>query len=749
MSTCHGETRGSAASVLLTIAALASSGTAFAQVSSETPPVAAQEAPIPGSRQPPTDGWHDLFTQLVTEFRRMAGGWQVLAEEVQSQLAAHGDDGTANWFFPAFLTGLMALAVGALIALLFAWWLRRRFSTVSERPPKNRLERLSRIYAASLLRLALIAVLLVGAIVPAAAFGDDSVGWHVTVGGILLTAASVGVIWVILSSCLEPHASHLRIVAFSDTEAVRLFRHLMAVGVIGACLLGIHRWTLLLGVSIEALKPPLVVITALMAGALIVIAVANRKPVARLIAGTAERDGSPLRRAIGRAWPVLASICFLLSAILGIFRILLDRPNAIGLVGMPILAIIISFAVYGVALVLIDSLEARRQARIRSAETLVESVGEPGAAAGVTRRSDEEIGNAAILVASRRADEVAPETDHFSLLQPLLERAAATGSIALGFYLLARLWGIDEAVGANVSSAVVEIVAVLLLAYVAYQAAKLWIDRKIADEVRRAMATGASLGAASSRLGTLLPIFRIFLLVTLLTITAMIVLSRMGIDIGPLLAGAGIVGVAVGFGSQTLVKDIISGAFFLVDDAFRIGEYIDLGAAAGTVEKINIRSMQLRHADGPLATVPFSTISLVSNLSRDFAVVKLTLRLPYDADLQRAAKIIKLLGQDLLQDPEIGGYFLEPVKSQGIQALEDSAMILRVKFMTTPGHQYEVSRAVYGRILERFNQEGIRFAPREVRVSIADSDPDDPKPKSSKQRTRAATAAAHADIDEA
>jgi small-conductance mechanosensitive channel len=133
----------------------------------------------------------------------------------------------------------------------------------------------------------------------------------------------------------------------------------------------------------------------------------------------------------------------------------------------------------------------------------------------------------------------------------------------------------------------------------------------------------------------------------------MVVLSELGVNIAPLFAGAGVVGLAVGFGAQTLIRDIFSGAFYLIDDAFRKGEYIDIGSAKGVVEKISIRSMQLRHHRGALTTVPFGEIQQVENFSRDWAVMKLAFRVTYDTDVDKMRKIIKKFGKELLEDEDI------------------------------------------------------------------------------------------------
>lgn len=189
-----------------------------------------------------------------------------------------------------------------------------------------------------------------------------------------------------------------------------------------------------------------------------------------------------------------------------------------------------------------------------------------------------------------------------------------------------------------------------------------------------------------------------------------------GLPAYSIVTGLGVGGIAIGFGAQALVRDIFSGIFFLVDDAFRPGEYIDTGAGKGFVEQVSIRSVQLRHHTGPLQTIPFGEIKKVNNFSRDWVVIKLSFRLPFGTDTEFVRKLIKNLGQDLLNDPEIGHQFLEPLKSQGIHDVDDFGIIMRVKFMTKPGEQFTLRRLIYLRIQELFRQNGIEFAGREVRV---------------------------------
>ena len=132
--------------------------------------------------------------------------------------------------------------------------------------------------------------------------------------------------------------------------------------------------------------------------------------------------------------------------------------------------------------------------------------------------------------------------------------------------------------------------------------------------------------------------------------------------------------------------------------------------------------MQLRHQNGPLNTIPFGEIKHLKNYSRDWVIMKLPLRLTFDTDIEKVRKLVKKLGQKLLEDPEIGPKFMQPLKCQGVIEMDDSAMIVRVKFMTKPGNQWPVRSRVYAEIRALFEREGIRFASREVRVRVTDRD---------------------------
>jgi moderate conductance mechanosensitive channel len=222
--------------------------------------------------------------------------------------------------------------------------------------------------------------------------------------------------------------------------------------------------------------------------------------------------------------------------------------------------------------------------------------------------------------------------------------------------------------------------------------------------------------AVRTRLGSVLPILRGIAIGTTIAVVILLALTQLGVDIAPLLAGFTILGLAVSFGSQTLVKDIVSGFFFMVEDAFRVGEYIDTGKLKGTVEKIGLRSLQLRHQSGLIHTVPFGTLSQVTNASRDWATVKFSLRLDRSADIEKARKTMKKIGIELMEDPEFAPGFLSPLKMQGVDEIADSAIVVRAKFTAQPAMAGLIQREALKRVYVAFNKAGIEFASNAVTV---------------------------------
>jgi small-conductance mechanosensitive channel len=214
---------------------------------------------------------------------------------------------------------------------------------------------------------------------------------------------------------------------------------------------------------------------------------------------------------------------------------------------------------------------------------------------------------------------------------------------------------------------------------------------------------------------------RKFIGTVLVTMVIMITLSSIGVDIAPLLAGAGVVGLAIGFGARKLVTDIFSGFFYLVDDAFRIGEYLKSGSNSGRVEKTTLRNLFLRHHRGMLQIIPYGDLGPITNFMRGGLIEKFNLQLPYDTDIDKVRKIIKKVGQKMLQDEELGPDFIQPMKSQGVREVGDSVMTFRVKFTAKPGKQFVIRREAIKRITKALEKEGIYYAHRKVIVDLPPS----------------------------
>ncbi len=311
-------------------------------------------------------------------------------------------------------------------------------------------------------------------------------------------------------------------------------------------------------------------------------------------------------------------------------------------------------------------------------------------------------------------------------------------------FLLLGLWDLDIPYGRMFTGSILGVVAIVVFSYMIWQLFSDWIDHKIKAEMPEADGEADEGGKGGSRTGTLLILFRKFASSLLIILAAMFVLSAFGLDIGPLIAGAGIIGLAISFGAQALVTDIFAGIFFLVDDAFRVGDYIDIGTAKGTVDQISLRSVRLRHHRGMVQTIPFGKIDTVTNYSRDYIISKLDLRVKYDTDIDKVRKLVKAIYQDISVDEVYGPKLTGKLKSQGIRQMDDSAMIVRVKFTTQPGEQFMMQREIYRRIQEKFAENHIEFAHKNVTVYI----PEEAKTNAGSLDTLSAGAAGRLILDD-
>ncbi|GAU86148.1 mechanosensitive ion channel family protein [Bosea sp. BIWAKO-01] len=338
------------------------------------------------------------------------------------------------------------------------------------------------------------------------------------------------------------------------------------------------------------------------------------------------------------------------------------------------------------------------------------------------------LGKAAVGHLLRPVEGQAVAPIRHNILEVCLERGVRLVILIAATFWLAHIWQVDLVEMTSQDGLLMRLlrgalasIVILLLADFFWEIIKAAVDGALADPTE-SIAPGSNEAIRRARLRTLLPIFRNILFVAIAVMAGLTALAALGFEIGPLIAGAGVLGVAIGFGAQSLVRDIISGMFYLLDDAFRVGEYIQSGSFKGTVESFSLRSVRLRHHRGPVYTVPFGQLGAVQNMSRDWVIDKFMINVTYDSDLEKARKVAKKIGQELAEDPELAPDIIEPMKMQGVEQFGDYAIQLRFKMTTRPGQQAVVRRKALLRLKTAFDQAGIKFAHPTVHVEGRDEE---------------------------
>ncbi len=318
---------------------------------------------------------------------------------------------------------------------------------------------------------------------------------------------------------------------------------------------------------------------------------------------------------------------------------------------------------------------------------------------------------------SRRGFAITPE---LKAQFPTLEHRAnryipiLTGLISLIVYAFAALtvlqaWNVaafawfSSDLGRRVTGNALSIAVVLIIALALWELGASAIERYLS-------AIDASDTPRRTRIRTLLPLLRTALLCVIVVMTALIVLSHIGIDIAPLLAGAGVVGVAIGFGSQALVKDVITGLFILLEDQIAVGDIVDVGKDhKGTVEAISVRSIRLRDLAGTVHTVPFSEVTSVKNLTKDFSNVLARITIAYSEDVDRVVQILREASDRMIGDETLRPLILNPFEFMGVDSLDKFSVVLLVRIRTVPGKQLMVGRAFNRLVKAAFDTYGIAW----------------------------------------
>jgi small-conductance mechanosensitive channel len=605
----------------------------------------------------------EFFEQLSATLRAMPA----LADQLGSivERVDGGPKGRSTLAFLGFVAAIFAVAVALAFCAAAA---ARRLLPGSEPAsgPASVTQTLRRA-AASLIGLALFWT--VTAFASASFF--HGLGMQGMVGQwLLLSGGHMGLFYTLFLIWFRPSEPDYRIVPLEGEDAKRVMR--LFVTVLAVVL--VESW---ITIPIANHQPGAVIAAGLLINNLLFIAgffagaIPARDAVRRWIEATAiSTSASPLRRWLAMNWLVLAGSGALLIAFIHAYGAVTGHVSVVAGLNSTVHAV--------VAMVLVCA--------------FAEFVG---------RRSER-----AELAAKR----VTPK------LPGLVSRMLRVLILLVAAAYFIKLWAVDslqamtpEQWGKFADFAIEPLAALfigyLAVSYVNYYAARYLATHPVAVTSMNENGDLISKPDGSSRLRTLIPIIRITANVLIVIMIVLLVLSQLGFNITPLLAGASVIGLAISFGSQALVKDIVTGVLFLAEDAFRIGENIVCGNARGTVEGFTLRSVRLRHSDGQIFTVPFGQIGEMVNFSRDWSTVNFTMSLDRDADLDDIRHVTAQVAEGLKAD--FKHRLLDSLKVQGVKDVTDSAIVVQFKFTALPHDPGEIERAARSRLLKAFKDNGI------------------------------------------
>ena len=467
---------------------------------------------------------------------------------------------------------------------------------------------------------------------------------------------------------LAPKTPNRRLMGFDDADAAFVMRAGIIVAVVAGLIRALRSIIMSAGGEGPEVAAPLLVLVFANCGIAIWYFLRIREPIARLVARLVKdpmREDFSWRHWFAERWHWAFMLCIVLDTLL----------KAIGVLGL-----LGSGAASGAGPVIL----------VLALTVLI----------------------VAGLAVWRREREAEGSADWTIGLFVLVEGLAIVG----GAILLLFLWGIDplhsqaESGIARMLPSIVETAVIIVAGIALARAVTALLQQRASDDGEED--GGDGMGSEGSRLETVVPIIRGFALAAVAITTGMMALSALGVSVAPLIASAGVIGLAIGFGAQKLVADVISGVFYLYEDAFRLGEYIVSASGKGTVERISIRSVTLRHHRGPIYTVPFSEMGTIQNHSRDFVVMKFSFAVPDDTDVEMVRKLVKKAGQQLAEDPELKDKLLAPLKSQGAISIQGRSFEIGCKFTARPGQQFIVRRKAYVILQQALREKGVElFAP--------------------------------------
>ena len=275
---------------------------------------------------------------------------------------------------------------------------------------------------------------------------------------------------------------------------------------------------------------------------------------------------------------------------------------------------------------------------------------------------------------------------------------------------VSEAWGLDTVgwitsePGRLMASTITKILFIVVVTFLIWEIANSLIITLLSDKDEQ----GETL-AMSARGQTLHTVSRKTLLVVLIVVSAMMILSELGVNIGPLLAGAGVLGLAIGFGAQKFVQDVVTGVFILFEDQISVGDVVNVADKGGVVEAVSIRSVRLRDYSGTVHIIPYSSISTVSNLTKEFSFSVFEVGIAYRENVDEVMEVLKQIGAELQEDPTFGPLIKEPLEIAGLDSFGDSAVVIKARIKTLPIKQWATGREFNKRMKKRFDELGIEI----------------------------------------
>ena len=274
-------------------------------------------------------------------------------------------------------------------------------------------------------------------------------------------------------------------------------------------------------------------------------------------------------------------------------------------------------------------------------------------------------------------------------------------------------WLADSRLGQHLVSSLLTLTVTLLLSVAVWEAVNAAIQRHLARLTREAQV------ARSARIRTLLPLLRSTLLITIVTVAGMMVLSEIGVNIGPLLAGAGIVGVAIGFGSQKLVQDLITGIFLLLENAMQVGDTVTVSGLTGTVENLSVRTIRLRAGDGSVHIIPFSSVTSVTNVNRGLGNASVNVSVAWHEDSDHVSDVLKEIVSGMQQESDFTKKMLSDLQLWGVDKVDGASLTITGQVVCTDSGRWSVQREFNRRMKKRFEELGIElYNPMQRSISV-------------------------------